>query len=448
MGEVHAINPVGAEVTWPSARRVRRVAWSIIGISVVMLVVSFGTVKQGRTIFKTNLGGDWLAFHDAAVILNSAGAQHLYDTQLQGRLYHAALPDEPGNVSLPYANAPFLAMVIKPLGKVSYAGSFAIWTACSLLMFFGAICVAWKAAGLPWEWFGIAILVCCSFEPFAFECIHGGQISSIGLLAMCGAACLHVLGWPIFAGISLAICTYKPTLLPIVLLMLVATRQWRVLAGFGYGAVILVAISMSRMGGACWIAYAKTLHTYASNTSSGANETIFRTWKFIDLNSFLKLLGASPRWIAMLLVAFVTGIYRWLSSRVRMENLNDRRLAWAIALSGTLVVNIYVGIYDSVLILPSLMLTAGATCGAMGARSKSPAFRWLCGAIYILPWCSQAIAQWVGLQPFTIAVAAAVVWQGMALNRKRQVEQPGAQNVAMQSDNSQVSNLAAPMLQL
>jgi hypothetical protein len=113
-------------------------------------------------------------------------------------------------------------------------------------------------------------------------------------------------------------------------------------------------------------------------------------------------------------------------------------------MSGTLVVNIYVGIYDSVLILPSLMLTAGAIGRADGPRSRSPAFGWLCGAIYILPWFSQALAQRMGVQPYTVALAAAVIFQGMALSRKRS----GAQIVGVQSDNPKVPSPATPMMLL
>ena len=183
----------------------------------------------------------------------------------------------------------------------------------------------------------------------------------------------------------------------------------------------------------------ENLLAYASDTATPVNQAVFRTWKFIDLNAFLKLLGVSPRLIAMVLFFCVVAVVRWVATRVQSDDANTRRLTWAVALSATLVLNIYVGIYDAVLILPSLLLTAGA----IGDRLRSPLFRAICVVIYILPWCSQALASHVGLQPFTLAILAATLYQCAMLRQpagRRDQEIDTAS-----SDNSQVASPIPPM---
>jgi len=57
-----------------------------------------------------------------------------------------------------------------------------------------------------------------------------GQISAFGLFAVCAAIRLSLIGQMWFAGCALALCTYKPTLLPIILRCSSFGEQWRTLA--------------------------------------------------------------------------------------------------------------------------------------------------------------------------------------------------------------------------
>ena len=150
---------------------------------------------------------------------------------------------------------------------------------------------------------------------FAFECIHGGQISAIGMLASSAAAYLHIARRPLAAGLVLSICTYKPTLLPIVLMLLLATRQ----SAARHRRVLPAADSSSRPSASFpWAQIAavpmrKNLLAYASDTATPVNQAVFRTWKFIDLNAFLKLLASRRVLIAMVLFFCVVAIFRWVA---------------------------------------------------------------------------------------------------------------------------------------
>ena len=271
-------------------RRLTAVSVAVLIVSALLFIVSFLTVQNNRTIFGTGLGGDWLAFYDAAHILNTHQPARLYDLQYQAELYHQNLPGESPQASLPFANAPFLAFALRPLAMLPYAGSFAIWTILSIAMFIAAIALACGAADLPREKFRFGLLLCLSFEPLAMECIHGGQISAIAMLAMCLAIYFQLNSAKLLAGAMLSICIYKPTLLPIVILMLIASGQWRVLSGFFLGSILIIAISAMIFGTGPWMDYGRLLVQYAGFSTARADDSIFRTWKFVDLNSFLKLL--------------------------------------------------------------------------------------------------------------------------------------------------------------
>ena len=110
-------------------------------------------------------------------------------------------------------------------------------------------------------------------------------------------------------------------------------------------------------------------------------------------------------------------------------NAERFRLAWACALTATLVLNIYVGIYDSVLILPAILLSFGVF---LRQNRPVPAIYVAAAiAIFMLPWCSQNLASHIGFQPFTLGLLAVLILQYRFLILGRQ------------SDNTKVSHLNA-----
>jgi hypothetical protein len=72
----------------------------------------------------------------------------------------------------------------------------------------------------------------------------------------------------------------------------------------------------------------------------------------------------------------------------------------------------YFGIYDTVIIVPAAMLTANAMKQAnlAGRRPLTPAFHTLLAIIYVTTWMTQPMAWLIGLQPYTVALAALAVY--------------------------------------
>jgi hypothetical protein len=403
---------IGDSLTPP---RVRFAAAATVIVGCLLLVFSFATTRDNRAANGLGLGSDWLAFHNAATILNRYDASRLYDLGLQASLYHAALPGEPADASLPYANAPFLAVALRPLAMLPYAASYAAWLVISAMLFAGGLALIWPSSGPLHRYKPFAILLALSFVPFAIECLHGGQISAVGFFSICASIHFSRTGRPFTAGCLLAICIYKPTLLPIILPMLFVMRQWRTLVGFAIGASVLGAISLLAVGPHACLDYVHLLAGYAGKTSS-AGAGGLQVFKFVDVNSFLKLLRVpSPIiWSVLLVMAAALAQQVW---QIRPRNATDAArhlpLAWATAVSFTLVLNLYVGVYDSILVLPAIVLTVQALLrrATDTPRNLPLRFRCLLVVVWGLPWISGLIARDLSFQPYTIALLVLAVYQ-------------------------------------
>jgi hypothetical protein len=396
-------------------RRLRFTAVTTIVVGSLLLLTSFATTVENRTRSGLGLGSDYLAFYNAGTILSDYGPQRLYDLELQSRVYHRNLPGEPPEAMLPYANAPFFALIMRPLAVLEYPRSYAVWVIASIVMYVLALSLVWRCAGLHERYWTLALMCGLSFEPFAIECLHGGQISPFGLLVISGAIYLSLTRRPFEAGLSLSVALYKPTLLPMVLPMLIVMRQWRTLSGFAAGAMILATLSVATVGTSACSEYVNLLIGYANRTG-GSGLHGLRIWKFIDLNSFLKLMHVPSIviWSVLLSVAGLVAREVWeLRPRSAGEAQRNLPLAWATALTWTLVLNVYVGVYDSILVIPAILLTGAALLRRAGdtGRSLPLRFRCLLVALWALPWVSGLVARDVGLQPYTVALLALASYQ-------------------------------------
>jgi hypothetical protein len=94
----------------------------------------------------------------------------------------------------------------------------------------------------------LVVLLAVSFEPFLFECWIGGQLSAVAFFSY--ALCYYFLkkDKPLLAGVVLGICFYKPTLLLLMVPMLLAGRQWLMLAGMTLTGLFYLTLSLLMVG--------------------------------------------------------------------------------------------------------------------------------------------------------------------------------------------------------
>ncbi len=389
---------------------------AVLVMAVGLLAVSFATSDRGRTLFGPPLGADFAGFFAAAQILEAGEAARLYDRALHDQFYHALLPNLAESQTIPYVHPPFVAAALRPFTRLPYEAAFAVWLVVSGGLYLAGLALAWHAApSLPRAEKWLVVLLAFTFEPFLLECWMGGQLSAVGFFSLALAFFCWCSGRPFAAGLALGLCLYKPTFLVLFLPLLLVSRQGRVLLGFAATGLALAALSVAAVGLDVCLGYADVLLAFRKSTS-GADGLELRTWKYVDLNSCLQLLVGSSPWRTVLL-GLVAAAPLALLVRLWMkwDSLDDERrvLAWAAALTWTPVLNLYVGVYDSVIVVLSALLTADVLYRRSGSATplRSSGLAYVLLLVGLTPWFSQALARAWGVQVYTLALVGLGVYQ-------------------------------------
>jgi hypothetical protein len=389
---------------------------AVLSMCGVILALSFLTFDGTKTIFGEPLGADFAGFYSAGKLLNEHSSARLYDIELHNTIYHEVLPGLSEDFSLPYVYPPFFAFVLRPLAYLPYSWACLLWLLLSISLTLAALLIFRKLVDyIPDQVWPMCILLALSFEPLIVECWLGGQSAFIGLFAFALAVRLAISNLPICAGLVLGICLYKPPLLVLVIPFLGVARQGRILAGFALGAVALGLGSLLIVGLEGIHDYFNLLRAFSQLSSSG--RAGFPLWKFVDLNSFfigirLDLLVPSG-WLVLLVaipVLFFLG-RGWF--RLSIHSKEKRILLWTTTLTWTLLLNFYVGVYDSILAILGMLATANFLYSKELDSSGKTGFRfhYLLVGLFVAPWLSQPLARQIGFQPYTLVLAALGVYQ-------------------------------------
>jgi hypothetical protein len=279
----------------------------------------------------------------------------------------------------------------------------------SLVLYVAGLLLVWPRGGVFDSLRTTVLIISLSFFPFAFECWFGGQLSVIGFCAL--ALCLKCqrLEQPVISGFVLATCTYKPTLLAVVLPMLLIGRRFRIMLGFSMGSLALAGVSFLVVGYKGCAAYLETLRLYAR--VAAGDESVQRLFKYVDINSFVRLSlgrGSYINWVissALAGVLFACLAYAWWYSPTYNKTATD--LLWATTIAWTLIVNTYVPIYDTILVVLSAVLTVGALYGAkQQLRAELHSLYLLLLLLYITAGLTQYLVPLIHLQLMTLLLIA------------------------------------------
>jgi hypothetical protein len=387
----------------------------ILGMNLALAAVSFLTFDGTYTIFGPAPGSDFAGFYAAGRILNEHGPQGLYDLELQDRVFHQVLPGLPAEAKLPYIYPPFFSLLFRPLARMPYTWACLIWMLFTAGLYLGGLALIWGSRrAIPAREGSTAVLLALSFQPF-LDCWLSGQTSAFGFAAAALAMRCESRNMPLGVGLSLSLCLYKPPLLFVILPMIAVARRWRVLGGFAAGGLALAGISVLAIGRRGCLGYLD--HLTAFSRIARAPSTEFPNWKFVDLDHFFgSLFGGhgAVRFIVLVGVALAVlpSLARlwWAFDRAGADR---RMLTWSATLTWTLVLNLYIGVYDVILIVAGLLITADVLyqCARGTATALTPAFKSLLALLYVVPWFSQHLARVTGFQPFTLILIAMGTYQ-------------------------------------
>jgi hypothetical protein len=400
---------------------VRFVCLAVLVMSLMFAAVSFLTSDGTHTIFGPAPGFDFAGFYTAGRILNACPSPHPYDFDLQDRVFHEVLPGLPPETKLPYVYPPFFSLLFRPLALLPYPWACLTWMLLSAGLYLGGLASIWRGVeAIPARERSTALLLALSFQPFV-ECWLSGQTSTFGFVAMALALHCEARGRPFGVGLCLALCLYKPPLLVLVLPMLVIAQRSRVLGGFAAGGMALAGVSVLAFGWRGCVAYVHHITAFSRLMTSPTTE--FPNWKFIDLDHFLGSMfdGHGPVRFCALVMAALAVLPSLIRSWWALDRRGPdrRRLTWSATLTWTLVLNAYIGVYDAILMVPGLVITADVLWRRAGtnAIAPAPAFKFVLTLLFVVPWVSQHLARSLGLQPFTLVLMGLGTYQ-LALARR------------------------------
>ncbi len=367
------------------------------------------------TQFGPPLGADFAGFYNAGGILNreaQAERDRLYDVPFQDRLYHELVQGLAVEKQLPFVYPPFVALGFSYLAHLPYEVAFTSWLVLTALWYVGGLFLLRSALGqlASLDWLTVFLLA-LSFEPFVMECWIGGQLSAFGFLCLSAALFFERMNRPIAAGAALGLLLYKPTLLLLILPFLIVSGRWRACVGFVVTAVVLAALSYAGAGATNCREYLNLVLDFARTTTGDAGAAStggleLPLWKYVDLNSFSKLLFGSSSPIRWVLIAGIgVPLFAYLLTvwfRTRSAPPSAAHFVWAATLTGTLVLNVYVGIYDAILLIPAVLMGLSA--------AACTDFRALLCALYIVPWVTQPIAKQTGVQLYALLLLVTTVY--------------------------------------
>ena len=164
--------------------------------------------------------------------------------------------------------------------------------------------------------------------PFLVECLAGGQTSAVAFFCLAFAINRERRGYYISSGLALSPCAYKPTLLLLsgadAGLSLDATST---LLGFVAGCAILAVVSLLVAGRQGCLGYINTLLYFTNASTSSASG--LRSWKYVDINSFFRLLVGNYLYLRWTLtaarVAYYSAISFFGTGETRAANVQPNR---------------------------------------------------------------------------------------------------------------------------
>jgi hypothetical protein len=393
----------------PGQGEARVASLMTLAVGLILCALSLYCGFHDKTFLGRPMGNDFVQFYAAGQVLNQHQPELIYDIPYLARLEHEALPEMARTEMLPFAYPPVVAQLFRPLALLTYRWAFCAWLVFSLgvyasgvwLLFRDRVCASYRRT---------AFLLSLSAPAFMLETWMGGQLSVITFFVVVLFVYCFENRWLALAGLALGFASYKPSLIAVPAAVMILGGCWRMLAGLGSSAAVMVLASIATAGiNGFWL---WILRLRAFGSLATGNAAVLPRTKYIDLNSFFAiLLGGNPvaRVIATAAISAAFAVLAWFWWRSRHEQLFEtQRYLWAATLTWTLIINIYVAVYDAILLVPAAALVARSLAG--GNKQKQAEMQVWLVLLWLAPWLTQPAANYLRLQILTVVLAGFGYW--------------------------------------
>jgi hypothetical protein len=365
-------------------------AFGVCGISVALIACAFSLYFgfKGEAFLGRPLGGDFVQFYAAGKILNQHEPARLFDIPFLAEMEHASLPTMPKTQMLIFGNAPCIAAIFRPLAMLNYQQAYCVWLVFSAAVYLTGLLMLVRGDR-------IALLLALSTPMFTLETWIGGQISIFAFLAFALSVRWLQDRRYFLAGIALGFAAYKPSLIAIPAAVFVLGRCWRMLGGLSISIAFVITASFATVGVEGMRLWLDTMRVFRYLATD--QESVLRRSKYVDINSFLTGLFG-PHQIVMTAGYFIVGSALIVLAWAWFRN-GPSKILWVATIAAALVLNVYVPVYDTIILIPALVLVP---------RTKE--FQAWMLAFCLVPWLTQSAADFLRVQILTIVIAAFSYW--------------------------------------
>jgi hypothetical protein len=372
----------------PGAREAR--AFGVCGIAVALIACGLSLYFgfQGETFLGRPLGSDFVQFYAAGKILNQHQPAKLFDVPYLADMEHNSLPAMPKTQMLIFGNAPCIAAIFRPLAQLSYEKAYCVWLAFSATVYIAVLLMLVRGDR-------IALLLALATPMFTLETWIGGQVSIFAFVAF--ALCTRWFGAQRYflAGLALGLAAYKPSLIAIPAAVFLFGRCWRMLGGLTLSAACVFLASFATVGVEGMKLWLDTMRVFRYLATD--QESVLRRSKYVDINSFLTGLFGPHQLVTIasaLLVGSALLYFAWTWFR-----RGPSMLLWSATIAGILILNVYVPVYDTIILIPALLVAP---------RTKEfPVWVLL---FCLVPWLTQSAADFLRVQLLTVVIAGYCAW--------------------------------------
>ncbi|MCB2054431.1 MAG: DUF2029 domain-containing protein [Geminicoccaceae bacterium] len=350
--------------------------------------------------------------HDVTGIYDPATFKAFQRTLVLGE-GDAPNPDPPAAVEPsfhPFAYPPHMLLLLRPLAALDEHRAELAW----LLAGFALLVAAVGAHRRP------ARLVALAVAPAALIDVAYGQ-NGFWTAALLAGGLLRLADRPVLAGVAFGLLTIKPQLGLVVPVVLLGAGAWRALAAATLTTLALVSVTALLFGVEAWRAWFVQLHGFADTTILNLQHlsphlaslpaALLQSGLSIDAARIVHLVVA---------VAVLAGLWTFARSRRRASFIdsskagrlyprgNDRAMApnetlTVAALLATPVVAPFAYVYDTMLIVPAILLLA-----SVGAHRRRAEGRIVLLGLWLAPFLSIGLMP-LGIPAVPLACAAALI---------------------------------------
>ncbi len=398
--------PTGLLGPRPGLKEINLICWGgfVAFIAIPVVVILCIRARMGLDLIR-GLHSDFTYFYGIGRIVNQYSAARVYDYPLQQTIFNQIYPLQNG-VYGPSPYPPFVALLFSCFARLSFDAAYVLWGVTSLLLYFLGVRLAARRF-LPRDRYVFSIVLCLAlaFYPFFFETLINAQLAAVGFFAVSVAVSRDGMGKYVQSGLALSLLAYKPTLLVLLLPMLLVTRRFRTLVGFVGGVALLALVTTAIAGAGIWSAYANFLLEFGRVAGINGHSSL-QLWQFVDLNSFSSAIMGGHIWIRWVILISAGGAAGWLAYLLwKSTGLGEAgdKLAWAATLTFTLLINVYVPMYDCVLVVIAVILSFSA----LKEREWTNGSNWmilLALLIFACSWITEAFARRHGIQIMSVVL--------------------------------------------